>query len=463
MDITAVFDDTEQFSETFLYIFDKKQNKIKLKLNSVQRHYLQNKKQHNLILKARQFGMSTVITADLFRIATTQRASVGVLAHDDDSTQLLRRMANRFYENMPKDFRPTRKYANDRLTSYPDFDSEIFIASAGSLNKGRGGTFSHLHGSEVAFWPDAEKLVSGIMQAGDPFIVLESTPNGAQGYFYNLVMESLDGNSDWNLMFYEWWYDGQYQLSLDKDEIITPVDDEIGLIEKQHLTLEQIKWRRKKQKQLKGVFLQEYPEDPKTCFLLSGIGYFGNIDHCFIDLNHNYNPDYKYYAGLDFGQTVDYTVLSVICKNTKQQVALLRLNKLPWSEMRRQIVLLCKKFNVKMLWAEKNSMGTTNIEELRKEFYEQDQKTRIKEFLTTNNSKHEIMTELHEALHEDGLTLLDIKTPEWSHKREFQAFISKQTSMGIWQLQAAEGEHDDCVIAAALSWQASIKSGSGFG
>lgn len=465
----SIFDDTIEFSETFLYIFNKDQIRQKLIMNDVQKHFLRNKTGNDLILKARQFGVSTAIQADYFRIATTRRAVIATIAHDDNTTQKLRRMSERFYQNLPKVVKaPVRKYANSVLTVYSDYDSEYEIYTAGNTEGGRGGSYSHIHGSEVAFWKNAEKIMSGLMQGGKPKIALESTPNGAQGYFYNLVMEALDGNPDWGFFFYPWWYDGQYCEPLDLEEKetfeSTLTDDEIALRITHKLSLEQIKWRRKKQRQLKGLFVQEYPEDARTCFLLSGIGYFGYVDNYFnADLSHEYNPDFKYYAGLDFGQANDYTVLSIICKNTKQQVALLRLNKLPWSDMRAQVVNLCKKFNVKMLWAEQNSMGSTNIEELKKEFYSKGQNTRIRPFLTTNLSKHGIMTELHEGLHEDGLRLLDIHNEQWSQKREFQAFVSKQTPTGIWQLAAAEGEHDDCVIATALSWQASLKSGVGFG
>lgn len=462
---SGIFDNTIEFAEAFLYIFDKDQNRTKLIMNPVQRHYLENKTGHDLILKARQFGISTAIQADFFRIATTRRAVIATIAHNDQTTQKLRRMSERFYQNLPKVVKqPVRKTANSILTIYGDYDSEYEIYTAGNTEGGRGGSYSHIHASEVAFWRDAEKVMSGLMQGGKPQIVLESTPKGAQGYFYNLVMEALDGNSDWKLFFYPWFFDKQYSKSIPPDDyelFKESLTDEEKHLQLQHnLTLEQINWRRSKQRELKSLFIQEYPENPKTCFLLSGVGYFGSIDHCFTaDFNHEYNPTYKYFAGLDFGQTTDYTVLSIVCKNTKQQVALLRLNRLSWSEMRRQVVELCKKFNVQMIWAEKNSMGTTNIEELRKEIYAQDCKTRIREFLTTNASKHGIMSELHEALHEDGFRML----PDVNQIREFQAFVSKQTLTGMWQLQAAEGEHDDCVIATALSWQASLKSGIGFG
>lgn len=461
----SVFDDTIEFSESFLYIFDKKQNRTKLVMNDVQRHFLLNKKKHNLILKARQFGVSTAIQADYFRIATTRRAVIATIAHNDQTTQKLRRMSERFYQNLPKLFKPpARKYANSILTTYSDYDSEYEIYTSGSPDGGRGGSYSHIHASEIAFWKDSEKLMSGLMQGGNPEITMESTPNGASGYFYTLVMEALDGNSDWNLFFYPWWYDGQYTEPILPDDLTSfrasLKDDELALIEINKLTLDQINWRRKKQRELKHLFIQEYPENPKTCFLLSGVGYFGYIDNCFTaDMNHEYNPDYRYYAGLDFAQTNDYTVLSVVCKETGQQVALLRLNKLEWSEMRRQVIQLCKKFNVKMLWAEENSMGSTNIEMLRKEMYAAECKSRIRAFTTTNISKHAIMSDLHESLHEDKFKLL----PDETLKREFAAFVSKQTLTGLWQLAAAEGEHDDCVIATALSWQASIKSGSGFG
>src|SRR5512147_1776321 len=118
-----------------------------------------------------------------------------------------------------------------------------------------------MHGSEVAFWPDAERIIAGAMQGGNPDVVLESTPNGAQGYFYERCMEALRGDGVWSLHFYPWWWDDNYRIPLDVGEQPALIGDENQLVEKFGLSYEQIKWRRSKTKELGRLFIQEYPED----------------------------------------------------------------------------------------------------------------------------------------------------------------------------------------------------------
>jgi hypothetical protein len=447
------------FAETFLKIQDKRKRLVPLRYNRTQLAYLENRTRQDLILKARQFGISTVIQAEYFRACTTGTATTLTLAHDMETTQKLRRMVARFYNNLPKGFRPARKYDNSRVATYPDFDSEAMIATAGSIHTGRGGTYSHFHGSEVAFWVDAEALVAGAMQGGEPIVVLESTPNGAQGYFYELCMEALDGNSDYKLHFYPWWFDGAYRLKLDEGEVIEYTDEEAALVEKYSLTLEQIKWRRKKQRELKSLFPQEYPEDPKACFLLSGKGYFGDISHCYkAPWNAIRQPGHRYVAGLDFAQSNDFLVLSVIDATAKVQVDRLRINRLSWEEMRRQVREKCKRWEIKTLNAEANSMGRTNIEAMTNEFKADDVKTKIIPFWTDNTSKATAAGDLHEALHHGGLLLLD----DPDQKREMQAFTATQNPKTlVWSLSAPNNEHDDFVIANMLGWDAALYASSG--
>ena len=205
-----------------LRIQDKRDNLIPLRLNRVQKHLLANLTGRDLVLKARQMGLSTAIQADQFVTAITRRTRSATLAHDDAGTALLRRMAERFWVNLPDDVRPARGLDNATTTTYPQTGSEVFIATAGSKNKGRAGTYTRVHGSEVAFWPDAAATMAGLMQ-GVPDtgqVVLESTPNGAQGWFYERCMEALDGNGVWTLHFFPWWWDDGYRLPLEAGETL---------------------------------------------------------------------------------------------------------------------------------------------------------------------------------------------------------------------------------------------------
>ncbi len=444
-----VANDASLFAEAFLYVQNKEKQLVRFRHNAAQRHYLAHRTRRDLVLKARQLGFSTAIQGEMFRYETTRTATTATLSHDDESTQKLRRMKDRFYNNLPTGFRPKRHYANATVTTYPGLDSEAVIITAGNVHTGRGGTYSHIHGSEVAYWKDAESLMEGIMQGGNPsWIVLESTPNGAQGWFYNACMSAMDGDSAWSLHFYPWFSDPAYCISLRRGEDLEYTDEELEVIDLYNLSPEQIKWRRSKQLELKHHFLQAYPEDARSCFLLSGGGYFGDLTGVFSASNGVEPGDGRHYAGLDFAQTVDYTVLSVIDLVTMRQVDVLRINRLPWAEMRRQIVAKLKRWNVVTLVAERNSMGSTNIEALQSEMRAAECKTSVKAFTTSASSKAQIMGALHEALHMGDLKLLNIP----DQRREMQAFTAKQTITGVWQYSAPDGEHDDFVIANALAW-----------
>lgn len=449
MTITAdVFSNTVAFAPVFLRILDKDKRLVRLVPNAVQRDFLRDRTGRDLILKARQLGFTTIIQADLFRKVVTGTAATITLSHEDETTQKFRRMVDRFYDNWPGPVKPARKYSNARVATYPDFDSEAMIATAGNTNTGRGGTYTDVHASEVAFWKDAEAIVAGILQAGTPRVVMESTANGAQGYFYNLVMEALDGNSDWRLHFYPWWADGHYRIA--HDEPLEYTGDELDLMARHGLDSEQIAWRRAKQRELKHLFLQEYPEDPKTCFLMSGNSYFGDIESAFTaPFGAQYDPTHEYFAGLDWGQSVDFTVLSVFDKTADCQVDLLRVNGLSWGEMRKRIRQMCQKWHVRRLTPEANSIGGPGIESLRAEFRSNGVNVFIQPFWTDNSSKSRAASALYDALHERGLRLLN----DPQQKRELQAFQATQLPSLVWKLEGI-GEHDDIVIADMLAEEA---------
>ena len=435
----------EVFSSTFLKILDKQKKLIPFNWNKAQQHFHANRTGRDLVLKARQLGFSTYIQGEMFRREVTSTRAAITLAHDNDTTQMLRRMADRFYDNCKfGDTQPIREYANAGLATYPEFDSESIIVTAGSKAKGRGGSYTDFHGSEVAFWLDAEKLIAGAMQGGNPDVILESTPNGAQGYFYERCLEAISGDSVWKLHFYPWWWDAEYKI--DDSQKIELTDEERKLVQSHSLTDAQIKWRRNKQKELKALFLQEYPEDPLTCFLTSGNSYFGDMTGVFTaPMGVGYNSDHEYVAGLDFGQTNDFTAMPVFDKTTKTQVDLLHMRRLTWEEQRSRIIDKYNQWHCSCVGTETNSIGSVNFDALHAAGLT------VLGFQTTNLSKAEIMSDLYEAIHTGGWKLQD-----WPvQKQEMFTFVSTQTATGIWRL-AAEGEgHDDTVMGLGIAlWAA---------
>jgi hypothetical protein len=445
--VSQVARDPELFAASFLRILDKQKNSVPFKWNKAQRHFMQNRTGHDLILKARQLGFTTLIQGEIFRRAVTRTTNSLTLTHLGDATAKMRMMADRFYDNCRfNDIRPQRSLANAIMSTYPGFDSVCAIATAGSLETGRGDTYSIFHGSEVAFWADAGHIVAGAMQGGNPEVILESTPNGAQGYFYDLCMEALHGGGIWKLHFYPWWWDAEYRIALEPGEVIIPLDEERDLMAKNNfmLTPEQLKWRRRKMQELKEFFVQEYPEDPVTCFLASGFGYFGDLSNVFTaPTNAVYNPSHHYATGIDFGQTVDYTAMPVLDFTARQQVDLLHIHNLPWAEHRRRIKAMFNKWHLDMALAEKNSIGDPNIEALRA------MGLHINEFETNNERKASIVSSWNEAIHEGGWKLLDLPVQRYEHLN----FVAEQLPSGIWRLAADGSGHDDIVMGLCLAYR----------
>src|ERR1700690_3462976 len=66
-----------------LYILDKSNQLTRFEPNRAQQHFLDHRTGRDLILKARQLGLSTVVQADHFLAALSRTAMLATLAHDE--------------------------------------------------------------------------------------------------------------------------------------------------------------------------------------------------------------------------------------------------------------------------------------------------------------------------------------------------------------------------------------------
>ena len=91
-----------------------------------------------LILKARQQGCSTYIGARFYHKAThTRGQQVFILTHDQDATDNLFDMANRFHEHCPNLVKPHTGAANAKELSFDRLDSGYSVGTAGAKAVGR--------------------------------------------------------------------------------------------------------------------------------------------------------------------------------------------------------------------------------------------------------------------------------------------------------------------------------------
>ncbi len=225
-----------------------------------------------LILKGRQQGCSTYVEARYFWKVTHRRGvRAYIMTHVDDASANLYAMARRFYDHCPDPLRPSSNIANARELIFDRLESGYRVGTAGSRGAARSDTIQYFHGSEVAYWPNAQTHISGALQAvpdsSGSEVILESTSAGAQGLFFNLAQEAMAGEGSFQLIFIPWFWQSEYRRKLSADFQLS--GEEQIYAATYHLDLRQMAWRRAKIRELGGVhhFRREYPASPAEAFV----------------------------------------------------------------------------------------------------------------------------------------------------------------------------------------------------
>ncbi|HEV8383929.1 MAG TPA: hypothetical protein VGQ11_03585 [Candidatus Acidoferrales bacterium] len=249
---------------------------VSLQPNAAQQKYARERTARNIILKARQVGMTTYIAARFFLSTIRQPGTVTLqIAHSLESAQQIFRIVHRFVEHLhPDELRRVRLVrANVRELAFAGVDSRYIVDTAGNPNAGRGLTIHNLHASEVALWPgNPQETMAALLAAVVPggAVDIESTPHGAGGYFHSEWLRAKAGEG-YKPHFFPWWMEPAYQLPLSASESVEPhSEDEKLLIEREKLVPEQIKFRRRLAHTFANLAPQEYAETDTECFLVSG-------------------------------------------------------------------------------------------------------------------------------------------------------------------------------------------------
>lgn len=309
--------DRKWYIESFLKIKNKKAQIVPFKINEAQKIVLDliekdvkvGKPLRYIVLKARQMGMSTLFEALIFhKTATHENINSLIIAHEESASQNLFQMSKLFYENLPEEIRPMKKYSNGKVLAFenpetdeskkignPGLRSKISIATAGSGEVGRSATYHCLHISELAFFPDAKTTMLGLMQCvpdeANTLVVLESTANGVGDFFHETWQAAVRGENEFTPIFLPWFIDPTYIrpffTEAEKQQFIEEINTiskdnngndvrtyEYELMKKHNLTYEQLNWRKytiaNKCQGDDELFMQEYPSTPEEAFLSSG-------------------------------------------------------------------------------------------------------------------------------------------------------------------------------------------------
>jgi hypothetical protein len=186
----------------WLWVRNKQGQLVKLAPNRAQAEYAAHCTRRNIVLKARQVGITTYVAARFFVNTITRPGTVTVqVAHNQESAEEIFRIVHRFLENLPPRLRTgalVTSRANVRQLVFPVLDSEYRVETAADPHAGRGLTIHNLHCSEVASWPrDAETTLASLRAAVAPEgeIVLENKFRDGLSKIIDGVVQCLNASA----------------------------------------------------------------------------------------------------------------------------------------------------------------------------------------------------------------------------------------------------------------------------
>ncbi|UGA46796.1 hypothetical protein HU230_0012435 [Bradyrhizobium quebecense] len=506
--------DFEFYSRHCVKIRTKKGTIVPLVLNRVQKRFLKAivKQQQTtgkvrfVVLKARQQGLSTVITAWQYWWLSQRKAQKGlVMAHETDSTITLFDMYKRVHDNCPARLRPHAKYSSRGEMQFDILDTGLRVATAGGRGVARGETLTTAHLSEVAFWPVAfannnfNGLVQAIPEEPGTACFLESTANGMTGKFREMWVgadPNAPTHNGYEQFFSPWFESDEYREPAPADFVRTPEEEKMMVQFAPLLNSnDQLFWRRRKIA-LNGaaLFKQEYPATPDEAFLSTGRPVF-NPDYLNERISnpvtpikrmavedvpgspigvlkehplgelfvyHDLDPSQNYVIGADVGMGLrasasvrkdsDPSVAQVLDGDLRQ-VAVWRGIVHP-DYFAKVLMTLGYHYNSALVAPERNNHGLVTCVKLRDLEYpyiytevpegtlEAQRDSISLGFFTSERTKPLIIDQLRAYDRDRDIEINDLQT-----LREMLTFIVTESG----KMQAEEGEHDDCVLSMAIA------------
>lgn len=268
-------------------IVNKQGKKITFKCNWAQQQLFDDMWYCNIILKARQLGISTFICLlFLDRCLANSNISAGIVAHTLEDAQQMFKRVKFAYDSLPDDIKNVIKAEHD-TSNWLKFSNGSSIRVGTSL---RSSTFQYLHISEFgkicAKYPDkAKEIITGSLNTVAPgqYVFIESTAEGRDGYFYDICKHAQESKRDkkelskldFKFHFYPWYGEPTYRIG----SVMPMTDDHIQYFESLkslgiELDQEQMAWYIAREVTQKEDMRREYPSTPEEAWEISNEGLY---------------------------------------------------------------------------------------------------------------------------------------------------------------------------------------------
>lgn len=367
------------------------------------------------VVKAkRQAGKSILAIVALEYFAFKNEGSIGYLLEPTLSQS--RRVFKQMVKSLGGEESPVIKSSNATLLELELFNgSQVIFKSAEQREALRGATVKNsiLIIDEGAFIEDDIYFVlDPIVDATKSPVMIISTPLFLSGEFYERYKRGREGNKF--VKSYNW---SEYDTSalLDPEKL-----------EYHRENMSPLKFR----SEILGEFIEE------------GSYIFGDIGKC-VDSKAAANS-VPVYAGIDWGggDGGNSTVLTLISKDRVVRECL-RWKDFDSVDLVDVIAEEITKRGLKRVQVEKNSIGKTFYDMLKRKV----PAGMLKLFITTNDSKREIIEELIKAFQKGTIKIPDDPTL----KKQLQHYAQEKTKTG-YTYNGADGVEDDYVMSLAFAY-----------
>lgn len=291
--VIRTFTDQRWRLNNLYWITDKDGQRVKFTLNWAQEQLVDEMAYLNLVLKARQLGMTTFIQIYMLDCALFfKNTNCGVIADTRPNAERIFREKIKYpYDNLPDAIKAAVPVVRCNTSTLELANNSIIYVGTSH----RSGTLQYLHISEFgkicARYPEkAREIVTGALntiQAGQ-VAWIESTAEGQEGRFFDLCemaqakqrMGERITELDWKFHFYPWWKEPAY--SIDPAGVTIPANlaryfgelRELGI----ELTDGQRAWYAKKAEVQLADMKREYPSTPREAFEAAVEGaYWGEL------------------------------------------------------------------------------------------------------------------------------------------------------------------------------------------
>lgn len=493
--------------ENLYWIEDKKGKEVKFKPNIFQRFLIKHLHPRNIILKARQLGMSTFIAMFfLDQILFNKNKKAAIVADKIESGKNIFGKLKFAWDKFDPDLKTYLE-----IECVTDQSGLFSFSNGSSVRVGttiHSGTYQYLHISELGpLCKESPEKAEAIIKSAFPtvadeegtFIFIESTAEGENNEFHLRCVEAMrrlkeaeavspdDPNVallpyEYRFFFFPWWENPDYEYN---DELASKVklpprieayfrDLEKRL--KMTFPLGKKAWYALNAQQLKDRMPEQHPSYPEEAFLASGNKLF---DHEILNkklakdvipviqvLNDltifvPWKRGHRYAIGGDVGSGMgqDHSAAVVIDFTTNRVVATYKSNTVDPVAFAYELAMIGNMYGGCLIAPEANFMGHTTAVTLKGIYpyiyhyeikgYEETKETMRVGWLTNAATKPRMFYELKQAF-EDEINPLLVSDATILH----EAIAYSKDDLSMTEKEALKlTRHFDLLTACAIAWQ----------